>query len=201
MHAIRLRAGMTIGRYELVRCLGQGATGIVYEAVHLSLGRRVALKILHAPPTEGAPAKRAAERFLREGRMAAQVRHPHVVDVYDCGVEDGLLFLVMELVEGETLSQLLRREGRLPRPEPIRSGRQMRLGEMWRAPWGRPPAGDLVWASSGPFSAWWRYRQRWPWGTGARGRRRQGCRQAQGWSRLPTRPPPAVPSRWASPRR
>jgi serine/threonine-protein kinase len=112
--AIRLRAGTTLGRYEVARCLGQGATGIVYEAVHRSLGRRVALKVLHAPPPVGEHSERAEQRFLREGRVAAQVRHPHVVDVYDCGVEDGLPFLVMELVEGESLAQRLRREAKLP---------------------------------------------------------------------------------------
>jgi serine/threonine protein kinase len=114
MPVVRLHAGMTVGRYELLRCIGHGAMGVVYEAVHESLRRRVALKVLHRPAADPAQAEREAERFLREGRAAAQVRHTHVVDVYDFGVEDGLAFLVMELVQGESLAQLLRRETTLP---------------------------------------------------------------------------------------
>src|SRR5579872_2477965 len=108
------RAGDIVGQYELLRCIGQGGTGVVYEAVHRTLGRRAAVKVLHARGGDAANAQRASQRFLREGRAAALVRHPHVVDVYDFGVDGDLTFLVMELVEGESLAQLLRREGRLP---------------------------------------------------------------------------------------
>jgi serine/threonine protein kinase len=112
----RAKPGARIGSYRLVRCIGQGGTAVVYEAVHAALGRRVALKILQASrgSPDAASSGKADQRFLREGRAAAQVRHPHVVDVYDFGVADGLSFLVMELVEGESLAQLLRREGKLP---------------------------------------------------------------------------------------
>ncbi len=102
-----------VGQYELLRCIGQGGTGIVYEAVHTALGRRVALKLLHAR-APGVDARKANARFLREGRAAAQIRHPHVVDVYDFGVANDFTFLVMELVEGESLAQLLRAERKLP---------------------------------------------------------------------------------------
>jgi serine/threonine protein kinase len=114
MPAARLHAGTIVNRYEILRCIGQGAMGVVYEAVHRSLGRRVALKVLHTHPADTADSRYAAERFVREGRAAAQVRHPHVVDVYDFGVHDGLPFLVMELVEGESLAELLRRATKLP---------------------------------------------------------------------------------------
>jgi serine/threonine-protein kinase len=84
--------------------------GVVYEARHRTLGRRVAIKVLHAsdPSLPGADVR--AERFMREGRAAASVQHPHVVDVFDFGVDDGVPFLVMELVEGETLAQRIASE-------------------------------------------------------------------------------------------
>src|SRR5262249_5252348 len=109
-----LRVGSIFGKYELVRVIGAGGMGVVYEGLHRSLGRRVALKVLHERALEATLAKQAEARFLREGRAAAQVRHPHVVDVFDHGVEDGLPYLVRELVDGETLAQRLRREERLP---------------------------------------------------------------------------------------
>jgi Protein kinase domain len=111
-----VRAGSTLARYELVRPLGSGGGGTVYEAIDADLDRRVAVKVLHTravSPGSGAEAGGAEARFLREGRIAAQIRHPHVVDVFDVGVDEGVSFLVMELVGGETLAQLLARESRL----------------------------------------------------------------------------------------
>jgi serine/threonine-protein kinase len=105
--------GTTIGRYDLLRCIGRGATGVVYEGIDRSLGRRVAIKILRWLPPDDVHAARSVTRFLREGRVAARVRHAHVVDVHDFGIEDGRPFLVMELVEGESLAQRLQREGPL----------------------------------------------------------------------------------------
>src|SRR5262249_54709160 len=99
------------GRYQVLRVLGAGGMGTVFEAVHRDLEKRVALKIIHP----GIPAQpNAATRVLREGRLAAQVRHPHVVDVLDIGEKNGLHYLVMELLEGETLADRLKREGSLP---------------------------------------------------------------------------------------
>ena len=112
MNPPRVGPGATIERYELLRPLGSGGSGTVFEARDGSIGRHVALKVLH--PREGAAnARRAEARFLREGRIAAQIRHPHVVDVFDVGIDDGVPFLVMELVEGETLADLIARERRL----------------------------------------------------------------------------------------
>ncbi len=88
--------------------------GVVYEAHHEALGRRVAIKVLHALAAEAPKAGIARARFLREGRAAAQVRHDHVVDVFDFGVDEGTPFLVMELVEGESLAERIEREGTLP---------------------------------------------------------------------------------------
>ncbi len=102
-----------LGPYELIRPIGSGGMGVVYEGRHTTLGRRAAVKVLHAGD---AATPRQVARFLGEGRAAAQVRHPHVVDVFDFGVDQGVAFLVMELVTGETLAQRLEREGPLPLP-------------------------------------------------------------------------------------
>jgi len=85
--------------------------GAVYEAVHLDLEKRVALKVLL--PSMASTAELVA-RFEREGRAAAKIRHPNVVDVSDVGVEAGAPFLVMEFLEGESLAGMLHREGALP---------------------------------------------------------------------------------------
>lgn len=108
------RPGVSLGSYDLLRVIGNGGSATVYEAVHRSLGRPVALKVLHARPADAPLTEQVLKRFLRERRAAARVRHPHVVDVFDCGEADGIPFLVMELVEGETLAQRLRREVNLP---------------------------------------------------------------------------------------
>jgi serine/threonine-protein kinase len=93
--------------------------GVVFEARHRSLGRRVAIKVLHGGFSGKEPDPSQAKRFLREGRAAAQVRHPHVVDVFDFGVENGVSFLVMELVEGESLADRIGRQGALPLAEVV----------------------------------------------------------------------------------
>jgi len=84
--------------------------GTVYEAVDTRLGRLVALKLLHPHIAEN-PA--ASKRFLREGRAAARIRHPHVVQVLALGTEAGAPFLAMELLEGHDLATLLEKRGRL----------------------------------------------------------------------------------------
>ncbi len=105
-----LTSGMRFGPYEIVRLLGTGGMGAVYEATHTGLGKRVALKTLH-PHVARNP--EAAARFVREGRASARLRHPHVVDVSDVGTEGGIGYLVMEYLEGEDLAHLLGRESRL----------------------------------------------------------------------------------------
>ena len=90
--------------------------GSVYEATHGTLGKQVALKVLL--PEMAANAELAA-RFVREGRAAARIRHPHVVDVYDVGTAPTGTYLVMELLEGRDLSAELSACGSLPAPEAL----------------------------------------------------------------------------------
>ncbi|MDP3217510.1 MAG: serine/threonine-protein kinase, partial [Deltaproteobacteria bacterium] len=106
-----LAPGASFGAYTVERCVGRGGMGAVYEARHRELGKRVALKALHR---RVAVDPRARARFLAEGRATSRLRHPHVVDVSDHGILDGVPFLVMEFLEGETLEALIAREGALP---------------------------------------------------------------------------------------
>jgi serine/threonine-protein kinase len=100
------------GKYRLVRLLGDGGMGSVYEAQHLVLGTRVAIKVLHP---ELARRTGLVERFLQEARVAAQIRSPHVVQVSDVDrTPDGHAYIVMELLEGEALSAVLDRLRKLP---------------------------------------------------------------------------------------
>jgi serine/threonine protein kinase len=112
MRRFYLPAGTDVGRYTVVRPIGAGGGGAVYEAVDGTLGRRVALKVRLVPDAEGAGGAPEV-RFTREAQAAARVCHPNIVGTYDFGVDGDLAYLVMELVEGETLGQLLRREGAL----------------------------------------------------------------------------------------
>ncbi|MCI0340464.1 MAG: serine/threonine protein kinase [Planctomycetales bacterium] len=95
-------APQRLGAYVISGELGRGGMGVVYRARDPSLGREVALKVLPA----GAPADRRA-RFLREGRVAARLRHPNIVAVHAAGEAEGMAYLVQDLVEGESLAALL----------------------------------------------------------------------------------------------
>jgi serine/threonine-protein kinase len=105
--------GSVIGnKYRLLRLLGEGGMGAVYEAEHLGLGSRVAVKVLHP---ELARRAGLVERFLQEARVAAQIRSPHVVRVADVDrTADGQAYIVMDLLVGEPLSGQLQRQRRLP---------------------------------------------------------------------------------------
>jgi serine/threonine protein kinase len=99
-----------VGQYVLRREIGRGAMGVVYEAEHVGLGKRVALKRMHLHLASDTA---SAARFLREGRAATQIRSPHVVEVFDVGTHQGVPYLVMELLEGVDLAALLRDEKKL----------------------------------------------------------------------------------------
>jgi serine/threonine protein kinase len=105
-----LKIGQSFGKYRVVRLLGRGGMGSVYEALHVDLKKRVAIKVLShalATTTEG------RARFVREGEAAARIQHPHVVGVDDVGTLDGICYLVMEYLDGEDLSKRLGREHHL----------------------------------------------------------------------------------------
>ncbi|MFO0646860.1 MAG: serine/threonine-protein kinase [Polyangiales bacterium] len=101
---------MIVGRYRLLRVIGVGGMGSVYEATHTSLGMRVAVKTLKPALADNTI---TSTRFLREGVVAAKIRHPNAVSVYDVIEERGVSYLVMEYLEGETLKDLLDREAPL----------------------------------------------------------------------------------------
>jgi serine/threonine protein kinase/Flp pilus assembly protein TadD len=97
--------GETISHYRMIEQLGGGGMGVVYRAEDLRLGREVAVKLLSAD-LAGDPD--ALERFQQEARLAAGLNHPHVCTIHDVGEHDGRPFLVMELLEGESLRDLVR---------------------------------------------------------------------------------------------
>jgi serine/threonine-protein kinase len=111
-----MEAGQVIsGKYRLLRHIGDGGMGVVYEAHHEVLGANVAIKVLH---DELARKPELVDRFLREARVLAQIKSPHVVRVLDIAMPEGdrSAYIVMELLAGEPLSALLAREPRLPLP-------------------------------------------------------------------------------------
>lgn len=117
------------GRYELTQRIGSGGMGTVWRARDVTLGREVAVKVLH----EGLASDTAfAERFRREARNAAGLAHPNIVTVYDSGEHEGVPFIVMELVDGESLHARVQRDGPLPVREAVRIARAI-LGALAHA--------------------------------------------------------------------
>jgi len=113
------------GKYTVHGVLGHGGFAVVYDAEHDGLARRVAIKVLHI--RHDTPLA-LIERFRREARISALVRHPNVLEVYDTGsLADGSPYLVMERVNGENLSALIRR-GPLPIAAAVELGCQLLLG-------------------------------------------------------------------------
>src|SRR5260370_8758050 len=100
-----------IGTYEIRRFLGRGGMASGYECHDATLGRGVAVKVLHPHLAHD---ETAIARFLREGRTVSRIRHPNVVQMFDTGQKDGLPFLVMELVDGDDLAKCLRESGPMP---------------------------------------------------------------------------------------
>ncbi len=99
------------GKYKLLRLLGDGGMGSVYEALHEMLGTHVAIKVLHVELSRRAG---LIDRFLQEARVSAQIKSPHVVQVTDVDrTPEGVAYLVMELLQGEPLSNVVKREGKL----------------------------------------------------------------------------------------
>ena len=113
------------GRYRVDDMLGRGGMAVVYLAHDVELGRLVALKLL-AENLAGDEDVR--KRFVREARLAARLSHPNVVHVYDAGEDDGVPFIVMEYVPGETLAQVLLPRGKVAPGEAAALARQAALG-------------------------------------------------------------------------
>ncbi|MBL9103635.1 MAG: protein kinase [Myxococcales bacterium] len=110
--SVRLEHGVFESRYRVIRSLGDGGMGEVVLAEHLSLGKRVAIKLMH-PQYVGDEV--TEQRFLLETRAAARIHHDNVVGITDFGrTADGRMFFVMEYLDGEDLARTLRREGPLP---------------------------------------------------------------------------------------
>src|SRR6266550_1889136 len=123
------------GRYTLVRELGRGGMATVYLGTDVKLGRGVAIKLL-------APATRAylgSDRFQREVLLAAQLSHPHIVPLFEADEADGLLFYVMEYVEGESLRQRLSRLGPLPVGDAVRIAAEVGDALQYEMLAGEPP--------------------------------------------------------------
>ena len=109
-------------RYRLVRMIGSGGMGTVWEAEDETLGRPVAVKVLSESLAAG---ERAVRRFEREARAAARLSGPHIAAVYDFGRSEDRPYIVMELIPGETLADRLAREGPLPPQEAARIATQV----------------------------------------------------------------------------
>jgi serine/threonine protein kinase len=104
-----LAAGTQLGAYRIVRCIGCGGMGAVYEAEHSALQKRVAVKV----PYLSGLSEEGRARFVQEGKNASRIRHPNVVDITDVGEAEHIAYLVMEYLEGQPLSELLDGRGRL----------------------------------------------------------------------------------------
>jgi Tol biopolymer transport system component/tRNA A-37 threonylcarbamoyl transferase component Bud32 len=119
-----LSSGTKLGPYEIGAPLGAGGMGEVYRARDTRLDRSVAIKIL---PQHLADKADASERFEREARTISSLNHPNICQLHDVGTHDGVRYLVMELLEGETLAERLRR-GPLPMEQVLRYGAEIATG-------------------------------------------------------------------------
>ena len=108
---ISVGVGDVIAGYRLDELAGRGGMGVVFQATHIALERRVAVKLI-AP--ELAVNEQFRERFKRESRVAASIDHAHVIPIFDAGDEDGQLYVAMRYVDGTDLGELIARQGNLP---------------------------------------------------------------------------------------
>ena len=105
-----------VGNYEIIEKIGEGGMGAVYKARHVELESYAAVKFL---PANLAQNETFVKRFEREAKLAAQLTSSHSIRTFDVGIADGMRFILMEYVEGESLSQLLEREGKLEEKEAL----------------------------------------------------------------------------------
>src|SRR5262250_1521200 len=111
-----VRSSQRLGPYEILSAIGAGGMGEVYRARDTRLDRTVAIKVL---PAHLADKPDLRERFEREARTIASLNHPHICTLYDIGHQDGIVYLVMEYLEGETLAERLKK-GPLPLEQVLR---------------------------------------------------------------------------------
>jgi serine/threonine protein kinase len=114
-----------LGNYRILKVLGSGGMGVVFQAEDVTLQRPVALKVMKKSQ---AASEVDRERFLREARATAKIEHDHIVTIYQVAEERGVPFIAMKLLIGETLEDRLNREGKLPAEEVIRIGQEIALG-------------------------------------------------------------------------
>jgi serine/threonine protein kinase len=113
-HLVMEPGRVIAGKFRLTREIGQGGMGAVWAAIHQTLGREVAVKFLHPQAEHSAS---LTERFVSEARMVASIKHRFVVDVFDFGVtDDGLYYMVLELLQGTSLAERMDRGPALPLP-------------------------------------------------------------------------------------
>jgi eukaryotic-like serine/threonine-protein kinase len=132
-----LGAGAQLGVYRIEAPIGSGGMGAVYRALDTRLGRQVALKVL----LEGSFGTLVMERFQREARAASALNHPNICTIHDMGEVDGRPFLIMELLEGETLDDRISRG-------PLTMDELLDLGIQWPTDWRQHIRGELFIAIS-----------------------------------------------------
>ena len=106
-----LDPGAEVAGYRVLREIGRGGMGLVYEAEHLRLGRKAALKLL---TPDLATHESLRDLFVQESRLVAAIDHPNIIPIYDAGDVEGTLYIAMRLVGGGDLAKALKREGALP---------------------------------------------------------------------------------------
>src|SRR5262249_61543575 len=105
-----------VGDYRIIREVGRGGMGVVYEAEQVSLGRHVALKVL---PRQAFQDGATLERFRREARAAAKLHHTNIVPIFEVGQEGGVSYYAMQFIPGQGLDVVIKELNRLRRPHPV----------------------------------------------------------------------------------
>src|SRR5919204_6059839 len=116
-----------IGRYEIVGELGKGAMGVVYKALDPTIGRTVALKTMRLD-VHGLEAEEMLLRFRNEARSAGVLNHPNIITIFDAGETEGLFYMAMEFIQGQTLHHMLMQRRVLPAEEILDISRQVCAG-------------------------------------------------------------------------
>ena len=117
----------SIGRYNILRELGRGAMGVVYEAEDPNIGRHVALKVVRTDMI-GVNREEVLRRFKNEARAAGNLNHPNIITIHDAGEHEGMFFIAMEYVQGKTLAEVIATQGRMPPAKAVDIMRQVCSG-------------------------------------------------------------------------